>query len=88
MDILKKIFPISFRNIKDTTKLVIGILIYILVPILVSIIFTFVTGIIAGISLSLAALISTILWVIDSVLGLYCLTGLVLQLLVHFDVIK
>ena len=84
MDILKKLFPLSFSHVKDTNKLGIGILIYVLVPVLLGLIL----GLIAGLLLPLAFILSPIFYVIDTVLGLYCLAGLVIQLLVQFDVIK
>lgn len=84
MDILKKLFPLSFSHVKDTNKLVIGILIYVLVPVVIGL----VLGLISALLLPLAFILAPIFYVIDTVLGLYCLAGLVIQLLVQFDVIK
>ena len=84
MDILKKLFPLSFSHVKDTNKLVIGILIYVLVPVVIGL----VLGLISWLLFPLAFILAPIFYVIGTVLGLYCLAGLVIQLLVQFDVIK
>ena len=86
MDILKKIFPLSFRFADTVVNLVIGILIYV------------VACAVAGFVLSLLGILSAIpvvgvilgwlLGVIGSIIGLYGLIGIVLELLVFFKVIK
>lgn len=79
MDLLKKLFPISFKYVGDVAKLIIGILIYI------------VGDIIAGVVIGLLAsipVIGIIFSLIGSLVGLYCLAGIVIQLLVFFKVLK
>ena len=86
MNILKKIFPLSFRFADTVVNLVIGILIYV------------VACAIAGFALSLLGILGAIpvvgvilgwlLGVIGSVIGLYGLIGIALELLVFFKVIK
>lgn len=79
MDLLKKVFPLSFKYVGDVAKLIIGILIYI------------VGNIVAGAVIGLLAKIPVlgfIFGLIGSLVGLYCLAGIVILLLVYFKVLK
>ncbi len=73
MDMLKKIFPVSFRK-DDVAGLVIGILIYLAIGL--------VAGLIIGLVPSLPVL-GLIKWILGTVMEIYCLTGIVLAIL-HF----
>ena len=76
---LKKFFPISFKYADTVTNLIIGILIYI------------VGDIIAGAVIGLLAAIPLIGWLfglVGSLVGLYCLAGIVIQVLVFTTVLK
>ena len=86
MDALKKIFPLSFKYTKDVPNLIIGILIQ------------FVVGVLAGASIFIATkitgwlplvggLIGWALGVVGSLIGLYVLAGIVIQILVYCKVI-
>ena len=76
---LKKFFPISFKYSDTVSNLIIGILIYI------------VGDIIAGAVIGLLAAIPLIGWLfglVGSLVGLYCLAGIVIQVLVFTKVLK
>ena len=87
METLKKFFPLSFKRTDTAADLVVGILIYIVV------------GIIAGAVIALSALITgwipiiglLIGWalgVVGSLVEVYVLAGIVIQILVFVKVIK
>ncbi len=79
MDTLKKIFPISFAFTKDVVNLIIGILIYVVI------------GAIAPIVLGILGFLPIIGWVlsiVSSLLGIYCLAGIVIQILVFCKVLN
>jgi uncharacterized membrane protein len=79
MDILKKIFPLSWAYTKDVANLIIGILIYI------------VGGAIAGAVigfLSAIPVIGLVFGLVGSLIGIYSLAGIVLQILVFTKVLK
>ncbi len=87
MDALKKIFPLSFKRTDTAGDLIIGILLYIIV------------GIVAGAAIFLAtmiggwipvvgAILAWALGVIGSLIGVYTLAGIVIQILVFAKVLK
>ena len=76
---LKKFFPISYKYSDTVSNLIIGILIYI------------VGDIIAGAVIGLLAAIPLIGWlfgIIGSLVGIYCLAGIVIQILIFTKVLK
>ena len=87
MQALKKLFPLSFKYTKDVANLVIGILIQVVAIVVVGLLIklaTLLTGWIPVVGL----LIAWILGVISSLLGLYLLASIVIQVLVFCNVIK
>jgi len=79
MDLLKKLFPLSFKCADTVANLVIGILIYV------------VAGAGAGVLLgwlSLIPLVGLIFSLISTVLGIYCLAGIVIEVLLFAKVLK
>ncbi len=86
MDIVKKIFPLSF-SIKDTGNFVVKLLVYLLG----GVIFGVLAGL-AGLLFGWIPLVGPILmWaisVIGSIIGVYCLAGLIILILVFCKVIK
>lgn len=87
MQALKKLFPLSFKYTKDVANLVIGILIQVVAIVVVGLLIklaTLLTGWIPVVGL----LIAWILGVISSILGLYLLASIVIQVLVFCNVIK
>ena len=81
MDLLKKLFPVSFNCKDEASRLVIGIIIYVVI------------GIIGGAVLALTNLINLqLIGVLCSLLGglleLYTTAGIVLAILVFCKVLK
>lgn len=79
MNILKTLFPISFRFADSVANLIIGILIYL------------VGGAIAGAVigfLSVIPVIGLIFSLVGSLLGIYSLAGIVIEVLVFVKVLK
>lgn len=78
MDLLKQIFPLSFRA-KDTTNLIIVLVIYLAAG--------FVGSFILGV-LSFIPIIKYLFMIIGWVLEIYVFAGIVLTLLDYFKVLK
>lgn len=79
MDLLKKLFPISFIYADTVANLIIGILIYV------------VGGAVAGAIigwLSLIPIVGLIFSLVSTVLGIYCLAGIVIEVLLFAKVLK
>lgn len=79
MDTLKKFFPLSFKFAKDVANLIIGIIIYLVIGA--------VAPAILGI-LGFLPVIGWILGIVSSLVGIYCLAGIVIQILVFAKVLK
>ena len=79
MDLLKKLFPLSFKYADTVTNLIIGILIYVVAGAVV--------GVILG-WLSLIPLVGLIFSLISTVLGIYCLAGVVIEVLLFTEVLQ
>ena len=87
MDVLKKIFPLSWKFTKDTANFIVGIIIHLLLG--------FIFGLVAGLAGLLVGWIpvvgAVLIWalsVVGYVIGLYSLVGLILLILVFCKVIK
>ena len=78
MDLLKKLFPLSFR-LKDVTALVIAIIIYVVVDVIV--------GDFVGL-LWWIPIVGLLLSAVASLIGLYTIIGIVLAVLDFFGVLK
>lgn len=79
MDMLKKFFPISFKYADTVANLVIGILIYVI------------GGAIAGAIigwLSAIPVIGLVFSLIGSLLGIYSLAGIIIEVLLFAKVLK
>ena len=85
MDLLKKLFPFSFGT-KEVSHLVVRTIIYIL-AVAVGTVLLSIIGILTGIPL-VGPILATVLGVIGGLLDLYCLVGIVLLFLAHFNVLK
>ena len=79
MDILKKVFPLSFKYVGEVANLVIGIIIYVLVGI--------VGGAVIGLTASLPV-VGIILGIVGALLDLYVTAGIVIEILVNCKVLK
>lgn len=79
MDTLKKIFPLSFKRTDSVANLIIGILIYLVV------------GIIGGVAIGILAhlpIVNLVVGIVGGLLDLYCVAGIVIQILVFCKVLK
>ncbi len=79
MDVLKKLFPLSFKFAKDVANLIIGILVYLVVDIIL------------GVAIGLLAklpIVGVIIGVAGGLVGLYTLVGIVVLILVFAKVLK
>ncbi len=87
METLKKIFPLSFKRTDTVANLIIGILIYLVAGIIAAALIWLSTLIVGWIPL-VGALIGWALGIIGSLVELYVLAGIVIQILVFAKVIK
>ena len=87
MDALKKIFPISFKYTKDAANLIIGILIYVVAGIIAGAII-WLSGMITGWIPVIGMLVGWILGLLGSLIDVYVVAGIVIQVLVFAKVLK
>ena len=81
MDTLKSLFPLSFKYTKDVANLIIGILIYIVVGAIGGVLI----GIVGGLPIAILGWAARI---VGGLLDLYCVAGIVIQVLVFAKVLK
>ena len=79
MDILKKIFPLSFRLSDNVANFVVGILIYVVVGTIVGVVLSFVPDLLV---------ISMLTGLTTSIVSLYCTGGIVVLILSFVKVLK
>ena len=79
MDMLKQLFPISFKYTKDLANLIIGILIYIVVGAVIG----FLIGILVNIPI-----IGIIFSIVGTLVEIYNIAGIVILILVFLKVLK
>ena len=87
METLKKFFPLSFKFTKDVSDLVIGIIIQIIAVVILGALIWLATAITGWIPV-VGKLIGWVLGIVSSLAGIYCLSGIVIQILVYTMVIK
>lgn len=87
METLKKIFPLSFKKHAGAADLVIGILIYLVIGIIAGALIWLSTAITGWIPV-VGLLIGWVLGIVSSLIGLYVLAGIVIEILVFANVIK
>ena len=85
MDLLKKLFPFSFGT-KEVNHLVVRTIIYILAAVVGGVLLAII-GILTGIPV-VGPILGTVLGIVGGLVGLYCLIGIILLFLAHFDIIK
>ena len=78
MDVLKQLFPLSFK-VKDSNDCVISVIIYLVVSILF--------GVVVAI-LDFIPVINVLLGVLGSLVGVYCVAGIILSILKITKVMK
>ena len=87
MEALKKIFPLSWKYTKDVANLIIGIILYVVVGIVAGALIALSTLLIGWIPV-VGWLVAWALGVVGSLIGVYVLAGIVIQILVFAKVIK
>ena len=87
METLKKIFPLSWKYTKDVPNLIIGILIYIVLGVIVGALITLSTFLTLWIPV-VGAILAWALGIISSLIGIYVLAGIIVQILVFAKVLK
>ena len=87
METLKKFFPLSFKRTDTVANLIVGILIYVVAEIIVGAVIGLSTLIVGWIPV-VGPIIGWALGVVGSLVGLYVLAGIVIQILVFAKVIK
>jgi hypothetical protein len=86
MELLKKIFPFSFKKSDDVANLVISIILHIVVAILAGAVIGLANLIVGWIPV-VGAIIGWALGVIGSLIELYVIAGIVIKILVYAKVI-
>ena len=79
MDILKKLFPLSFKMTGSVANLIIGTIIYLVAEIIV--------GGVLGL-LGAIPVVGVIVSLVGALVGLYTVGGIVVMFLYHFKVLK
>lgn len=87
MDILQKLFPLSFKKMSEVKELIIAIVVYLVVAILAGVAIFLATLIVGWIPV-LGALIGWLLGIVGAIIDLYALVGIILVILVYTKIIK
>ncbi len=87
MDVLKKIFPLSWKFTKSVGNLVVGIILYLILGVLFGIVAGLATVLVGWIPL-IGGLLIWALSLVGSLIGIYSLVGLILLILIYCKVIK
>ena len=87
MDTLKKIFPLSWKYAKDVPNLIIGILIHIVFGVIVGALISLSTFLTVWIPV-VGAILAWALGIVSSLIGIYVLAGIIIQILVFAKVLK
>ena len=87
MSTLKKLFTLSWKYSNDTANLIIGIIIHLVAGVLVGALITLST-LITGWLPVVGPIIAWALGVVSSLVGIYLLAGIVIEILVFAKVIK
>jgi hypothetical protein len=86
MDLLKKLFPISWKYKSEAKDLVIGIIIYLVAGIIGGVLLG-IAGLFTGIPV-LGAILGILLRAIGALLDLYVVAGIVIEVLLFAKVLK
>ena len=87
METLKQIFPLSFKRTDTVANLIIGILIYLVIGALAGALIALSTLLTGWIPV-VGGIIGWALGIVSSLIGLYVLAGIIIQILVFCKVIK
>ena len=87
MSTLKKLFPLSWKYSNDTANLIIGIIIHLVACVLVGALITLATFITVWVPV-IGPIIAWALGIVSSLVGIYFLAGIVIEILIFAKVIK
>ena len=88
MDMLKKFFPFAFNvKAKDVTSMIVSIIIHLVAGLIASLALWLV-GSIIGLVPVVGDIVGALLGIVGAVFDLYCLAGIVLAILLYFDMLK
>ena len=87
MDTLKKLFPLSFKYASDVANLIIGILVYLVIGVITGFVIALATMIVGWIPI-IGPIVGWALGIVASLMEIYILAGIVIQILVFAKVIK
>ena len=86
MDLLKKIFPLSWKYKNSGKDLIIGIIIYVVAAILGGVLLA-IAGLFTGIPV-LGAILGIVLRAIGALIDVYVLAGIVIEVLLFTNILK
>lgn len=87
MDQLKKLFPLSFKHTDTVKDLLIGIIVYICAGIIAGLAI-WLGGFITGWIPVVGTIIGWVLRILGALVDIYVVSGIVIQILAYFKVIK
>ena len=87
METLKKLFPLSFKRVDEIKNLIIGIIIYLVVGVLAGAVL-WLSGVITGWIPVIGLIVGWALGIIGTVVEVYVIAGIVIQILVYAKIIK
>lgn len=87
MDMLKKLFPLSFKFSNDVANLIIGIIIYVIFAVIVGALIALANFLVGWIPLA-GDLIALALKLVSSLIEIYVLAGIVILVLSFTKVLK
>ncbi len=88
METLKKFFPLSFKKRENGSELAVGIIVYVVAGLIAGAVLAllgWLVGLIGGI---VAGLLGTLLGIVGTVVEVYVVAGIVLQILYFCKVLK
>ncbi len=87
MDILKTLWPLSYKKSDTVNNLVIGIIIYVLIGIVAGALIGLPGMLLGGIPV-VGTILCWVLGIIGSLVGLYTLAGIVILVLLYLKIMK
>ena len=87
MDILKKLFPLSWKYANDVANVIVGAILYVVAGIIAGAVI-WLAGAVTGWIPLLGALVGWVLGILGSLFEVYVIAGIVVLILVYLKVIK
>ena len=87
MELLKKIFPYSFKKMETVGELIVGIIVYAVIGLVAGAVLA-IAGLLGGWIPLLGAILGVVLGMIGAIVEIYVAAGIVIKILVYTNVIK